>query len=195
MTLQIMPGSLSDVSRSTGVSLAEAFINCDCLVLVDTSGSMDQRDSRGGKRRYDVACEELANLQCVLPGKIGVVAFSSYSKFCPSGIPEYIGASTNLADALKFLKIADVSGMKFILVSDGLPDDEKAALDVARTFQNHIDVIYAGPESDPSGREFLRHGREFLRHLAASTGGKSVTADRAMEMKESVIFLLGKGER
>ena len=85
--------------------------------------------------------------------------------------------------ALSFVKIADLPGMKFILISDGEPDDEGETLRIAKTFTNKIDVIFVGPESLPFGRDFLNR-------LAASTGGKSVTADRAKELAASVTQLL-----
>jgi Mg-chelatase subunit ChlD len=73
--------------------------------------------------------------------------------------------------------------MQFILISDGQPDSEGAALAEAKKFKNKISVIYVGPESNPSGRNFLQR-------LATTTGGKAVTADRAKELAASVQLLL-----
>jgi hypothetical protein len=44
-------------------------------------------------------------------------------------------------------------------------------------------VIYVGPENHPSGRDFLQK-------LAQATGGISVTADRAKELKSEIEQLL-----
>lgn len=184
MNTSLVPGSLGAIAKQNNVSIAESFLSCDVIVVVDISGSMGSNDSRGGKSRYEVACEELANLQATLPGKIAVISFSDDAKFCPSGLPGMIECSTNLTKALRFVKVADeVPGMKFILISDGQPDDESGALNVAKTFQNHIDVIYVGPESNPFGRDFLYK-------LAAATGGKSVTAEAAKELSATVQRLL-----
>lgn len=183
MANSIIQGSLSALANQSGASLAETFIHCDVIILVDVSGSMGDEDSRNGKSRYEVAMEELKSLQQNLPGKIAVIGFSNAPKFEPSGIATFSGGGTNLTAALKFAKIADVPEMKFVLISDGQPDNETAALEVAKTYTNHIDVVYVGPESRPSGREFLQR-------LAAATGGKAVTADRCLELGNEIKFLL-----
>jgi Mg-chelatase subunit ChlD len=173
----LVVGSIADVAAKSGTSLAETFINCDAVVLIDVSGSMDAPDSRGGHSRYQIALEELAVLQQTLPGKIAVIAFSSGPVFVPGGAPPFLGAGTDLAAALQFAKVADVpSGdMHFFVISDGEPDDRNAALQVAKTYHNRIDTIYVGPESYPRGRDFLMQ-------LAATSGGQSVTADRVQEL-------------
>jgi Mg-chelatase subunit ChlD len=183
MNTAIVAGSISAMAQNQNKSIAESFVNAEIVVIVDTSGSMSDRDSRGGLSRYDVACEELAALQGSLPGKIAVMAFSNQVQFCPAGEPIYFGGGTDLAGALLFCKLADLPGMRFILISDGEPDDPKRALDVAKTYQNRIDVIYVGPENHPSGRDFLQK-------LAQATGGVSVTADRAKELQAQIEQLL-----
>jgi hypothetical protein len=183
MTTAIVPGSISAIAQASGASLAETFLSVDVVIIVDTSGSMDQTDSRSGKSRYEVACDELRKLQASLPGKIAVISFSHDVQFCPAGVAMYFGGGTDLTRALEFVKVADVPGMQFILISDGQPDEAGSALRVARTFENKISVIYVGPEDQPSGRDFLQR-------LAAATGGKAITADRAKELAASVQFLL-----
>ncbi|GIV66675.1 MAG: hypothetical protein KatS3mg047_1068 [Bellilinea sp.] len=188
MNTAIVPGSLSAIARQENKSIAETFVNADLVVIVDTSGSMSTHDSRGGKSRYKVACDELANLQANHPGKIAVLAFSGSTIFCPSGVPTYLGGETDMAGALQFAKIADVPGMQFILISDGEPDDETKALQIAKTYRNKISTIYVGPEDQPAGREFLRR-------LAAATGGQTVIADRAKELKAGIERLYLPGGR
>lgn len=179
----IVKGSIADISRQNGQSLAQTFISVDCVVLVDTSGSMSARDSVGGNSRYDQACWELATLQGSLPGKIGVISFSDSTEFCPNGTPRYLGGGTDLAGALQFAKIADVpGGMRFIVISDGQPDNPDAALRIARKYANKIDTIYVGAERGP--------GREFLERLAAASGGQHVTAEKVKELAASVTKLL-----
>jgi Mg-chelatase subunit ChlD len=185
MNNQIITGSLDAIAQQSGKSIAETFVNAEVIIIVDTSGSMNTADSRDGKTRYAVACEELTSLQNNLPGRLAIIAFSNDVQFCPSGIATYLGGGTNLTKALQFVKIADVPGMKFILISDGRPNDEQSALATARMFRNHIDVIFVGSE------EYLT-GREFLQKLAAATGGQTVTADKAKELTASVTLLLGK---
>jgi hypothetical protein len=144
---------------------------------------MSSSDSRNGQSRYEVACFELAQLQNSLPGKIAVLAFSSEVVFNPSGQPQYMGGGTALDKALKFAKIADVPGMRFIVISDGEPDSQQDALAVAKTYKNQLDVIYVGPEDYPAGREFLTR-------LAQASGGQAITADRAKELAKSIEKLL-----
>jgi Mg-chelatase subunit ChlD len=180
----IISGSLSAIATQNNRSIAETFVSCDAILLIDTSGSMDQKDSRGGKSRYAVACEEMNALQVALPGKIGIIAFSSDVSFCPSGIATFYGGGTDLAKALKFMKTIDsIPGEKFVLISDGQPDSPSEALDVAKTYKNPISVIYVGPESNPQGRQFLQK-------LASVTGGKTVTADRAKELSATIQKLM-----
>lgn len=164
-------GSLAAVAAEAHTSLAETFIGAECVVLVDTSGSMSASDSAAGRTRYDQACLELESLQAAVPGKIAVISFSDKSLFCPSGKPYFLQGGTDLAGALQFGRVADVPGIRFIVISDGEPDDRDAALQMARRYTNRIDVIYVGPESRP-------HGRKFLEQLANASGGRMVTADR-----------------
>lgn len=171
----IVTGSIADVAQRNGQSLAQTFVNAECVCIVDTSASMDSPDSRGGRTRYEVACEELAALQTSMPGKIAVLSFSSMTMFCPNGKPFNQGGRTDLAEALKFAKVADVPGIRFIVISDGEPDSKTMALAEAKKFNAKIDVIFVGPETLPAGRDFLAK-------LAAVSGGQVVTADRAAGM-------------
>lgn len=186
--LQIVKGSLADLARQTDTSIAESFVGADVVVIVDTSASMASEDSREGRSRYEVACEELARLQADCPGRIAVISFSHDVRFCPGGIPVYLGENTDLAAALRFAKIADLPGMRFILISDGEPDDETAALSIAASYSSRLDVIYVGPEERPRGRDFLER-------LARSHGGQAMTADRARELAATVqqLLVLGAG--
>lgn len=187
MNTQITTGSIGAIAVQKNQSLAETFVSCDVIIMVDTSGSMSSRDAQGGRSRYETACEELASLQKNLPGKIAVFGFSSDTEFCPGGIPTFFGGGTNMVKALRAVKVADLPGMRFILISDGEPDEPSSTLEVARSFQNHIDVIYVGPEERPAGRKFLQE-------LAAATGGKSVTAACADRLAESAQQLLSSGK-
>lgn len=182
--MAIVPGSLSAVARRDGVSLAESFVGADAVIIVDTSGSMSTCDSRGGQSRYDVALHELAKLQAHMPGKLAVLAFSSGVMFCPGGQPPLLGGNTDLAGALRFAKVADVPGMRFVVISDGQPDDERKALAVAKTYTNRIDTVFVGPENDWQG------GRAFLEKLAKASGGQHIAADRVHELADKTERLL-----
>lgn len=184
MSNEIIAGSIGAMAQQSNQSIAETFINSDVIILVDTSGSMAACDSRGNRSRYEVAREELKKLQGSMPGKLAVIAFSDEVIFCPSGIPFNYEGGTDLTKALKFTKVADVTGMKFIVISDGEPHDEQSAIATAKTYKAKIDCIYVGPEGGD--------GQAFLRRLAKASGGQSVTADRVKELASNVERLLLK---
>lgn len=185
MNTQIVAGSISAIAQQNNKSIAESFLSCDVIIIVDTSGSMSTKDSRGGKSRYTVACEELTALQKNLPGKIAVIGFSDNTEFFPGGLPHFQGGGTDMAGVLQFVKVADLPDMHFFLISDGEPDDKQKTLSIAQTFQNKIDTIYVGSESNPSGRDFLQR-------LARATGGQAVTAEAAKQLQATVGRLLLK---
>jgi len=176
-------GSLAQMARDNNKSLAEMWINVDAVILVDISGSMDQHDARGGQSRFDVAQEELARLQGTMPGKLAIIAFSHDTLFVPSGSLPGTQGTTNLAGALKFARAADsIPDMRFVVISDGEPDDERAALDEARLFNNRIDTVYVGPESGG--------GLKFLQRLASLKGGKNMVKPHLAELATGIAGLL-----
>jgi Mg-chelatase subunit ChlD len=181
-TTALVPGSLSAVANRDNLSLAESFLSVDVLLVVDMSGSMLSDDAPGGIARHEAATAELRRLQASMPGKIGVIAFSSHTEFCPSGIPTPMFSGTDLAGALRFIKPADGLGIRIIIISDGQPDDAGGALAVARQFKSRIDTIYIGPE--------YGGGQEFLRKLAAASGGKFVKSDEIGMLAQPVTLLL-----
>lgn len=181
MTKAIVPGSLQAVANRDGLSLAESFLNCEVIVLIDQSGSMDAHDAPGGKSRYDAADAELIRLQKENYGRVGVIEFSYYTRFCPGGLPTRIGGSTDMAGALDFARVAD-GASKVVLISDGEPDDSRAALAAARKYQHPIHTIYIGPEGGD--------GRAFLARLAAATGGQTFQSAAPGLLAEGVQQLL-----
>lgn len=185
MKNEIIQGSLGQIARDSNHSIAETFVSADAIVLCDTSGSMTTPDAPSGVSRYEALLKELRILQSIMPGKIAVISFSSYTPiFCPDGVPHMLGGGTDVTGALKFAKIADIpDAMKFIIISDGQMDNEFSAVDIARTYKNKIDVIYVGPENSPDGRDALQR-------LAKASGGSSITADRTQGLALSTQKLL-----
>jgi len=182
---QIIQGSLGAVARKNNQSLATAFLNCKCLVMVDVSGSMSARDASDDQSRYDAAVEQLKRLQNENEGEIAVCAFSNKSQFCPAGVPVYQGGGTDMTGALDMMKMADGCGIKMVLVSDGEPDDESGALAAAAKFTSKIDTIYVGREDGA--------GREFLRRLSMATGGVSIVNQTGQLnlLSENITRLIG----
>lgn len=178
----VVPGSLADQAKQSGGSLAETFLNCDLIVLIDTSGSMAAPDAPGGLQRYDAACRELATLQKSNPGKIGVIGFSSYPEFFPGGTPNFQAGGTDLAAALDYARLVD--GLcDLVVISDGEPDNQESALIGARRYKSSkISCVFVGPENGP--------GAEFLRKLAAANRGQSVTAEKTKHLASQIERLL-----
>lgn len=160
---QLVKGSLQDVARSNQTSLAEAFMGAKAIVLVDCSASMDLRDCTEKRRRFEVACQQLIQLQRENAGAVAVIAWDDRVQFCPGGVPFEPRGSTDLAKALRFVFPADGTGVRLIVISDGEPDSQSEALAAAAQFTSQIDCIYCGPETGA--------GRDFLRRLAEASGG------------------------
>lgn len=178
-------GSLAKIAEQNNQSIAESFVSADVIVIVDTSGSMGDRDRSDSRTRYQIACDELKKLQAKLSGRIAVIAFSSTVVFCPNGVPIDLGMGTDLAQALTFAKVADIPPMRYIIIADGYPDNRETALKVARTYQNRIDTIYVGPETDASAKAFMQE-------LASVKQGKYETAKNATQLAETTQRLLLK---
>lgn len=187
MTNEITVGSMADLANRQGMSMAESFMSASHIVLIDVSGSMGDRDSRGGRSRFEVACDELRLLQRDMPGKVAVVAFSDDATFCPGGVPVPTWGGTNLAGALQFVSPADGT-VTFIVISDGLPDGPDRALAVAAGMVSTIHTVFVGPETG-----YDAQGRYFLDKLAAAHHGQSVTDKAAMQLAEKVTRLMLSG--
>lgn len=186
-TDEIVYGSLGYIAQQ-GKSIAETFATgVDAILMIDTSASMRTDDCQNGKTRHQTACEELRRLQRQLPGKLAVIEWANSHAFCPGGIPgPAVGFATDMAGVLEFVHTADDCGIKFILISDGEPDSEDAALNMAKLFKSHIDTIYIGPEGGA--------GAEFLRRLSSLTGGQSVSqsAREIVQLAQTVTKLITK---
>ena len=183
----IVEGSIQSVANRQHKSLAESFLNVTHVILCDCSGSMDAADSRGGRRRIDVAREELAKLQAEYPGKLALVCFSSHAQVMPGGVPPESDGTTDLAAGLKLAHKWDGLGIRFVVLSDGFPDDEDDAMRAAQLFKSTISTVYCGPDDSNSGRDFLRR-------LATAAGGQHATAARVLNLADAVRPMLATGQ-
>ena len=183
MTTEIVKGSLSAIARENNKSLAESWISVDAVILVDISFSMSEGDARNGMTRHRAAQEELDHLQKTLPGKLAIVAFSEGCTFMPGGVLPPAQGATDMAKALKYVRLADkIPGIRFIVISDGEPQEEDAALIEARKFKNRIDTVYIGPE--------LGSGRVFLQKLDNLKNGQAMTKPQLKELATGIFGLL-----
>jgi hypothetical protein len=103
-------------------------------------------------------------------------------------VPPEPDSNTDLAGALRFAKQVDGTGVAFVVISDGLPDNPDDALEVAREFVDAISTIHVGPESDSGARRFLER-------LAKLGRGTAAASARAVDLADAVRPLLAAGAR
>lgn len=185
MNTAIVEGSIQSVANRHHKSLAESFLDVSTVIVCDCSSSMDNADSRGGRRRIDVAREELARLQAERPGKLALVCFGDHAQVMPGGVPPEPDGSTNLVAALKLAHKWDRLGIAFVVLSDGYPDEPNEAIKQAKQFASPISTVHCGPEDD-------KKGRDFLRRLAAAAGGQHTTAALVLNLADAVRPLLAQ---
>lgn len=135
------------------------------VILADISASMGA-PAWGGQRKIDVLREAVAGALQQSAARLFV--FSSAVREV-QGIPEP-EHNTNLAQALD--DVRKLNPGVTLVISDGQPDNESAALAAARQFRGAIDVLYIGPEGD-------RRAIDFMKRLAAAAGGNVRTHDVA----------------
>lgn len=135
------------------------------FMLLDVSGSMGTRMRKNGKTRIQGLREAVKDIQSEREMKMVQFGFGNEPSFVTS-IPDATGG-TPLHLAIQFARQNGAG--RAIVISDGVPDDKRLALDAAREFGGRIDVIFVGDEGEA--------GEAFLKILAESTGGESFTGD------------------
>jgi hypothetical protein len=178
-------GSMQQVARDQGKSLAETWMNCKVLCLCDTSGSMNACDSRDNQKRYTVLVQELAKVQEKHPGQVAVISFSSDVVWCPNGIPVFQDMGTDVVAALKYAKPIDKEGIVIFLISDGEFYEVNEAVQLAKTFKAAINTIFVG---DPNDHDAYK----MLQKLAKASGGShqnDFTVDKLSQKIEATLLL------
>lgn len=120
------------------------------ILLADVSGSMDA-PAWGDRRKIDVLREAVSQVRG--QGTYRLITFSSAATDNVTEIPEPSG-STHLD--LGLAAAAQHKPRSTLVISDGQPDDEKAALAEAERVTGRIDVLYVGPDGDRAAMDFLR---------------------------------------
>lgn len=187
MKQEITKGSIADLMNNENVSLAESFMTCECIVLFDVSGSMNNMDGYN-ESRFERGIKELKSIQAEMPGKYAIIQFADRVDFMPGGVPimGMSGSGTDLTSALKYAQIADeIPDMRFVIISDGEPRNEITAKQMAAQYKNRIDTIFIGDENDHW------NGQSFLSELAQMSGGKAVTT-AAENIGKTVTLLLSE---
>ena len=133
-----LPATTGSVARHTRRS---------SMIVADVSLSM-ATPAWGGRTKHDVLREAV-----MASGHDEIVAFSSVPVVVrPDQLPLPSG-STALHNALDRAILEQPR--RLLVISDGEPDDPRAALASARSFDGTIDVLYIGPESNPAAIEFM----------------------------------------
>ena len=137
-------------------------------VLCDTSASM--AEIAGSKPRIAHLHEAIDSLAAETVTI--AVEFNSIAREFPwrSGVRFSPSGGTDLAAALCHLR--SHRPRRTIVISDGEPQGEAAALAAAKSITGRIDVIFVGDERNTRARDFLLS-------LARSTGGTAVSVDLA----------------
>lgn len=172
-------------SLKTGGSLIDLVRvrqDTNIFMLLDCSGSMGSA-MKNGKSRMEGLREAVRDIQAEKEMRMVQFGWSNEPSFITS-IPDASGG-TPLHLAITFAK-NNGSG-RAIVISDGYPDDQQAALRAAQDFGGRIDVVFVG---DPG-----ESGEAFLKMLAESTGGTSFTGDLTdvKQLTSQVLGLLGDG--
>jgi hypothetical protein len=197
-TTDIAEGSLKDIAAREDISLAEAFAGARLIIMLDVSGSMEDRDaptSDGLVSRHAAAEQQVRRLQSKYEGKVALFCFSNDVLFAANGVPIRLNGGTAMNGALEYIKRADNIGLDIVLISDGQPTDgEEETLRTASTFKQKIDCIYIGADyeqlNNVYGGYYGRDGKEFLRILAERTGGRFIKTEEVAIFEEDVERLL-----
>ena len=180
-------GSLTETQRQRNLSFAEAFLEVEAVVICDCSGSMSTRDVRsesGLTDRYTETNRQLKKLQSRMPGKLAVVEFSDDAVFCPDGQLTGVKGGTDLLGALQFVSPAAGCGLKFIIVSDGLPDSPDETVQYARQLHEKLDYIHIGNDD---------RGKRFMEKLATASGGQALESEVQL-LSDNIQKLLSDGK-
>ena len=136
------------------------------LLLVDCSDSMGIR-VRTGERRIEALRKVVTTLRET--HSVPMAAFGlrgAEPVAVVDSVPEPQGG-TPLDLAIEFG--TEQGATKLVIVTDGEPNSEEAALDAARRFGGPIDVFYIGNGND--------RGFRFCKELAETTGGTCGLSD------------------
>lgn len=164
--------------------------NRKSFMLLDYSGSMG--DPLDGKWSITSFTRKADALQAIVKGlndqgiNLPMVGFGGFAthggiKFV-TAVPEPEGM-TPLAEGIEFCTREHAEHL--IVISDGEPDDKRAALKAGEDFGGPIDVFYVGPDGGP--------GAAFLALLCNTTGGQYAPADLAetKQLETKIRGLLG----
>jgi len=132
------------------------------VILCDLSGSM-----RG--KRISRLKEALESLWATMP-RSRLIGFGDKVRTyaAPEDLPDEPSGSTPMTAALDMALV--LRPAKVIVISDGQPDNEETALELAGKIPGVIDIVFCGDDKD-------RSGITFMHKLARVGGGRVVIHD------------------
>ena len=140
-------------------SLAKTPVHADeTVVLVDLSGSMEEKDGGSGRTRLDILKEALAQLA---ESPVRIIGFhtKAFTVGNPKELPE-VGGGTALH--LGIVEACKYNPVRTVIISDGEPDSQGQAHVALEQLSGIVDVVYCGPERNQSAKQFLeslaKHG-------------------------------------
>jgi hypothetical protein len=144
--------------------------NKETCLLLDTSASM-----------YGSPIQELRKVVKQFPD-ITRVCFNSRVQIIPPGgyIPDPSGG-TDLASGIHSVKVEGFTSA--VLITDGEPNSQPAAISAAKQTQIHLDIVFVGSGTEPP----------FLQELARACGGtcQSGSLEFTAQLVNTVTALLG----
>jgi hypothetical protein len=179
---EIVPGSIAAMIEAGQLNAPPIMV-----IMIDISSSMNELDARYNGRlvtRYEAAKQQLIELQARHPGQIAIIAFGDEATACPGGVPPLPSGWTQLHLALAMAREADTGTMKFLIISDGLPQLQHMVEAEAELFTVPIDVILVGKD---------RNGERFLNDFATKTGGTFYTDTSTMLLTTTITKMLTVG--
>jgi len=136
------------------------------VVLADCSGSM--AEAAGTEKKEALLRQALIH---VLPSLPTARLYGFHSIPVPVSIPEQLPSATGSTALHLALEAAQrEKPIRTLVISDGHPDSEDAAMQAASSLTGRIDVLYIGPDGDAAAIAFLRR-------LAMHGGGTIHTHD------------------
>lgn len=203
-----LKGSLADMMKVTGQSLPDLMTNVQAVVVVDLSGSMEERlpiDSTmpvPASMNYgsyitkaDLAGVQLKQLQEDHAGAIAVFTFSEECIMVPSGNLKDVSVQDGMWRGTRFLSIVNNpyihrlnrAGKKTIIISDGAAYERDEDLLAAFAGWKSLYTIYIGDGG------MADEGAKLLKKLSDATHGANSINKPASWVKVVEPLLLDTG--
>lgn len=185
-------GSISQVAHAAGMSEADAMLEAQVVVAMDTSISMGECDAGKGRdeERYTVACDELAVLQSQRPGQIVVMSWSNYAIWCADGVPVNQQGGTDIVSAIRaFVDAGFDDLLTLTIMADGevAEAQQKEAKRLVSKMKSKVNTIYIGNTETDDGKA----GAKFLAELARVGRGKTATTIEPGMLAKPALLMIG----